>query len=495
MRQLHASTIPLRITAIFILVLAAGTARAQAPDPIEGMWWGQAGFPTDRVDIGFEFKRKANNEIRAHVYQPLMNFYGLDLGEVKKQGDSYVSEDIRMNVTLRDGKLEGTYFPLNAPITLQRTDKLPGELPIPDLPMSPAPKWEARLGAAIYAPATVRDGMVYIGTSGGMFHAINLADGKFAWSFAAGRPIHGQALATDSAIFFVCDSGYLFKLNRKDGKEIWRYDLGDARAPRVLPHQVIDNSGDFDFDTTAPQPLLENGILYVGSGDGSLHAVNAEDAKRIWRFQGEGKIRTDATLDATRVYVGTIGNFFYGVDKKSGSEVWKRDTKGPHTSSPLLVGDKLIVGNRNGLVAALNPVTGETIWRMLLWGSAVESTPTPAGGGLFVMGSSDLRRTSMVDSKDARVLWRTDVYGWAWPRPAISGKTVYQSTIGFTPYQIRHVGGVLALDLDTGKVQWRFPAPELPGTLMTGFAAPPIVDGKTLIVGGLNGTLYAFPIG
>jgi PQQ-like domain len=36
--------------------------------------------------------------------------------------------------------------------------------------------------------------------------------------------------------------------------------------------------------------------------------------------------------------------------------------------------------------------------------------------------------------------------------------------------------------------------PEAPGFWTNGFAASPVVDGKTLIVGGLDGTLYAFPV-
>ena len=36
---------------------------------------------------------------------------------------------------------------------------------------------------------------------------------------------------------------------------------------------------------------------------------------------------------------------------------------------------------------------------------------------------------------------------------------------------------------------------ENPGSLMSGFAASPVVEGKTLVSGGLDGTLYAFSVG
>ena len=485
--------------ALVLLLLAHASAPAQtptaSPDPIEGKWYGMAGFPQDRAEIGFEFKRNEKQELTAYLYQPVMNFYGLLVPcVVKREGNNYVCEDYRLSVALKDGRLEGTYFPLNAPITLSRTDKLPAEVPVPALPKGPGPSMQVKLGSAIYAPAAVRDGVAYVGTIGGMFNAIALKDGSFVWAFAAGRPIYGQALATAEHVYFVCDNGFLFKLDRKTGKEVWRYDLGDAQVTRVLQHQVIANSGDFDFDSRAPMPVLADGVIYVGSGDGSLHAVNAASGQRVWRFEGKGKIRTDAIVDGQRIICASLGDFVYAVDRQTGKQLWEKNTYGPHTSSPVLIGDKLIVGNRNGLLAALNPATGERIWRMLFWGSAVESEPTPGEGTLFYIGSSDLRRVSLIDSKDGRVVWRTDIYGWAWPRPAVTETMVYAAAVGVEPYQMRHLGSLSALDRRSGKIVWRWPMPEWPGSWLNGFAASPVIDGKTLVVGGLDGTLYAFPV-
>jgi len=50
----------------------------------------------------------------------------------------------------------------------------------------------------------------------------------------------------------------------------------------------------------------------------------------------------------------------------------------------------------------------------------------------------------------------------------------------------------VALDRDTGRIVWRWVMPEWPGSLLNGFAASPVVDGDAIIVGGLDGSLYAF---
>jgi hypothetical protein len=53
---------------------------------------------------------------------------------------------------------------------------------------------------------------------------------------------------------------------------------------------------------------------------------------------------------------------------------------------------------------------------------------------------------------------------------------------------------VVALERDGGRIAWRWPAPAIPGALQTGFAASPVIEGDTMVIGGLDGTLYAFAV-
>src|SRR5512132_3379325 len=122
----HAAAIRMAIhclcLAIVIHSATMTSALAQQPAPvaglIEGKWYGTTGFPTDRVEIGFEFKRNDKNELKAYLYQPLVNFYGLEVpGVVGREGDKYVLKEWSLSVALHDGKLEGTYFALKGPIS------------------------------------------------------------------------------------------------------------------------------------------------------------------------------------------------------------------------------------------------------------------------------------------------------------------------------------------------------------------------------------------
>jgi outer membrane protein assembly factor BamB len=327
-----------------------------------------------------------------------------------------------------------------------------------------------------------------------MFYAIHLGSGRFLWAFAVGRAVHGGALTTDSAVFFAADDGRLYKLDRLTGKELWRYELGDAQVPRVLMHQVVENSGAFDWDLAGPTPVLVDSTLYIGSGDGSMHAVNPSTGARVWRSEHRGKIRGTAVIIGDRVVFGTFAGPVVALDRRTGERLWEKLASGPVVTSVGGVGDRVIVGSRYGVLQALDAATGAFAWRVQLWGSSAEGEPLAADGSLFYIGASDLRRVSLMDAKDGRVLWRTDVYGWAWPRPAISGQTLFVSTVGASPYQMRHLGALTALDKATGQVRWRWPAPEPAGSWGYGFFAPPVVAGRLVMVGGLDGSLYAFSV-
>jgi hypothetical protein len=51
---------------------------------------------------------------------------------------------------------------------------------------------------------------------------------------------------------------------------------------------------------------------------------------------------------------------------------------------------------------------------------------------------------------------------------------------------MRHLGAFSALDRATGKILWRWPMPEWPGSWTNGFNAPPVVGENLVVVSGLE---------
>jgi outer membrane protein assembly factor BamB len=480
---------PLRWIALSLILVTP----CEALESIEGRWLGQSGPEDNRATLGLEITRTTDGNLEARLFIDLVGAYGEPLGTVQKiSRNVYRVPAADMSLKLGKDDLSATGFlpDPNSSVFLKPVSLLPTLPAQPILPSGPEPRWKTRLGGSIFAPVAVHDGVAFVGNADGVFSAVAVATGTRIWSFAAGRAIFGEALVTANSIYFVCDNGYLYRLDRASGKEVWRYDLGDGRVPRVLPNPFV-----YDYDYQAPRPVLADGVLLVGSGSGTFHAVAADTGERVWRLDGDHAIRKTAAILGSRVIFGTEAGVVRAVDLRTGKGIWQFDAKSPVTT-PAIVDGKVIVGARDSMLYALDPGDGHAIWSQYWWGSWVESTAVESHG-LAYIGSGDLVRVSCIDPKSGRNLWRSDVGGWVLQRPLVTEATVYVGVSGarraasFWPPQ---ASALMALDRSTGRVLWRWSMPELTGAFLHGFVAAPVNAGESVLIGGVDGTLYAFAV-
>ncbi|HSX60920.1 MAG TPA: PQQ-binding-like beta-propeller repeat protein [Tahibacter sp.] len=482
------------VTALVAAVLWCGAAAsvataAESPrDPVEGRWWGTAGSAREKIEVGLHFVRGADGKLTMRITQPISNYFDADPGgEVKRDGDRVVHEDMALSLQLAGDTLSGTYPGPNSPAVFERAKQLPAEAPPPKLPAGPEPRWETRIGGQVYASPAVADGVAYIGTTGGIVNAVDTRDGNLRWTFTTGAPVFASAAVSGDAVYVTADNGLLYRLNRNDGKERWRYALGDAGTPRVLPHPQV-----FDWDWQGAQPVVADDTVYVGAGDGSFHAVAIEDGKRRWRFATRAAIRNAAAVDGETVYVGSMDNSVYALARADGRERWRNDTGAAVDAAPIVHEGRVLVGNRGAGLLSIDAASGETKWRLYFWGSWVESTPVVRDGVIYV-GSSDLRRVSAIDPADGRAIWRTDVYGWTWGTPLVTKKYIYAGVAGGTPYFVRHVASFSVLDRRSGKLVARRPLPDTGGH-QWGIAGSPVLAGDTVVVATIAGSLIGIPV-
>lgn len=484
---------PVRRTALSLLgdlvvaVIALGlTTPLHARAPIDGRWWGTIGSDRERIEVGLEFRRDEEGKLALRLTQPISNYYDVDPGgEVELEGERVRHAALALDLRLVGDELQGTFPGPNSRASMKRTRNLPRAPEPPRASEGPPPRWETRLSGQIRASPIVFDGIIYLGTSGGVFNALNARDGAIVWTFAAGCPIHGSAQVDADAVYFVCD-GTVFRLARADGKQVWRYDLGDSALPRVLPHPQV-----FDWDWQAPQPVLADGVVFVGAGDGGFHAIDAASGLRRWRFDTLGAIRNAAAIDGDRVVVGSHDHHVYALDREDGRERWRHDTGAAIDATPVVHAGRILVGNRGGGMYSLDANSGELAWRLYFWGSWVESTPVIVDGTIYI-GSSDLRRVSAIDPRDGKVRWRTDVFGWTFGTPLVIGDRIHVGAAGGTPYFIPHHASYNVLDRKTGRILARRELPDTGGH-QWGIVGSLARAGDAIVFATLSGTVSAFP--
>ena len=90
----------------------------------------------------------------------------------------------------------------------------------------------------------------------------------------------------------------------------------------------------------------ERGVCYVGSHDGNLYALDAENGRELWRFSTGGRIVGCPTTTGDRVVVGSKDRTCYAVDATDGTRVWGVEFDGWVTSTPVVTDRGIYLAER-----------------------------------------------------------------------------------------------------------------------------------------------------
>ena len=217
--------------------------------------------------------------------------------------------------------------------------------------------------------------------------------------------------------------------------------LSKAQVPRLRVKWTLGFPG---ATNAGGPPTIIGDRLYVGGGDGDVHALNALTGCLYWTFFPRAWVRTaiSVSADGKVAYFGDVQARVYGVDTASGSLLWKTDLdQHPFamiTGAPKLYAGRLYVpvssaeelGAANpqyecctfrGSVAALDSKSGKILWQTYTIpnqatrlpseqskarfgpaGAAVWSSPTiDAEKGVLYVGTGDNYSESSTATSDA----------------------------------------------------------------------------------------------
>ncbi|NIV31072.1 MAG: PQQ-binding-like beta-propeller repeat protein [Anaerolineae bacterium] len=112
-----------------------------------------------------------------------------------------------------------------------------------------------------------------------------------------------------------------------------------------------------------PAPTYVDGVVYFGSTDKKVYAVNAESGqpKPGWPFEAESAIWASPLVVDGRVYVASMDHNLYCLDAETGEEIWKTEVGGAMAKQPLLVDGILYAGAFDGRVHAIKADSGELV--------------------------------------------------------------------------------------------------------------------------------------
>src|SRR4051812_11967756 len=94
-----------------------------------------------------------------------------------------------------------------------------------------------------------------------------------------------------------------------------RTGVYDAAGPRAL------KGVKWKFATGGriiSSPVADKGVIYVGSWDYNVYAVDAETGKQKWKFTTLGPVASTPAIANGTVYFGSYDGKFYAVDAETG---------------------------------------------------------------------------------------------------------------------------------------------------------------------------------
>lgn len=179
------------------------------------------------------------------------------------------------------------------------------------------------------------------------------------------------------------------------------------------------------------------------------------------------------------VFVGSDDDYVYAIDAVTGTQKWKFKTGEDVVSSPAYANGKIFVGSNDNNVYAINAQNGDTAWMYNTGADVWYACPLVINDVVYVGSISDtiyaFKTTSTKPNKQAEVLWKFKAGG------NISNSVTYANN---TIYIGCEDGKLYALDAGTGTQKWEF------NTGSQIFTNPAVVE-NIIYIGTRGGKLYA----
>jgi len=242
--------------------------------------------------------------------------------------------------------------------------------------------WKFKTGDVVHASPAIADGILYVGSWDSYFYALDAANGKQRWRFKTGEDptIHNQvgiqssAVVADGVVYFGCRDSNLYALDAKTGQKRWAYNTKGSwviSSPTAKDGKVYFSTSDsgllFALNAKSAEPVfslklgwpmfsspaIAGHMLYIGTHEGKLAAIDLTGQKIAWSFPTDGSRQNGATYtkaDGSPNYEAAFEDDFYdavivGVNKML--------SVGAILSSPVVVKDVIYVGSSDGNLYAL----------------------------------------------------------------------------------------------------------------------------------------------
>ncbi|MCW4016555.1 MAG: PQQ-binding-like beta-propeller repeat protein, partial [Candidatus Bathyarchaeota archaeon] len=247
-------------------------------------------------------------------------------------------------------------------------------------------------------------------------------DLKLKWKFDADSAIVSPATLVDGICYVGCLDSNIYAIDVTTGTELWKFKTDDQVRSQVA---VVD------------------GRLYTGADDGNVYCLDAATGNLIWTGSEptdslihDSLVRSSPTVSGDKLYVGSLDGNVYCYSISSGDLIWTYATGGTVHATPAAVDNEVYITAAipyvKGLVIKLDADSGNQIWNFTLpyfnwYSSAIYASPTVAEG--VVYARSDFHYTFAINASTGEEIWKYDGrYNPSTPQQ-VAGTALYDAVV------------------------------------------------------------------
>jgi eukaryotic-like serine/threonine-protein kinase len=269
-----------------------------------------------------------------------------------------------------------------------------------------------------------------------------------------------------------------------------------AQEPNLAFHADSLHSGNFSSVDFGPMqnlawkmktagkifgsPIVYKNLVFIGSGDKKLYALDATSGKLLWYFTTGGAVHSTPAISRSRVIFTSEDGTLYAIDALNGKLIWKFYTYGEnkagakglwkmkpeklymedpfdfYLSSPVVSEQEQTVyfGSGDGYIYAVNASDGKLVWRFRTMG--IVHTSAALFDGTVYIGSWDGNFYAL-NANDGKLLWKFKT-GEDSVQHLLEGiqssATVHEGLVYFGARD----GYYYALDARSGELKWKYSA-------------------------------------
>ncbi len=319
-------------------------------------------------------------------------------------------------------------------------------------------KWKFKTKGRIYSSPVATQGYIFFGSQDSCIYAVDRESGAEHWKFKTGGAVSSTPAIQDSVLYTLSMDARFYAINIHTGEEIWRFETEGERQRTetgLYNKKPLDSTWADPWDFYLSSAKIVDTVIYFGSSDRHLYALNINTGEMIWKYEAGRYIHTTPAYADGKLFFGSWDSKIYAVDAETGEEIWTYQTGTDSDRGRLMEGIQgspavsdgvVYCGSRDSKVYALNAEDGSEIWVASFGSSWMPASPAVDDERLYI-GTSGPQDIFFVDKNTGKDLHRSGISHYYFSSPAITDDYMLVGSFN---------GQLYAFDKQSGATVWEF---------------------------------------